>query len=195
MNDKIYISKIFNKEWLKSHERYHCYSERFEILEQKDFIEGLTNTIVKLKEVIFQEKQGNIKNDIIGFPIRENDDLSIIYESLNGLHDLYRVYKDNNYLFQNNNVWMKLKDGIVFQTDFTIDYSSGDYISLKTKYNFTNSDIIIDYMDVVQKKENINKSKYKFDKVIKEIKDTLRNHECTVEEVKSIVLTIESMTR
>lgn len=195
MNEKIYISKIFNKEWLKSHERYHCYSARFEILKQQEFIEGLTNTIIKLKEVMFQEKKGNIEDSTIGFPIRENDDLSIIYESLNGLNDLYRVYKDNNYLFQNNNVWMKLKHGVIFQMDFTIDYSRGDFISLKTKYNFDYSDIIIDYMDIVEKKENPNKSKYKFNKVIKEIKDTLRNYECTKEEIKNIVLTIESVTR
>jgi hypothetical protein len=175
----------FDNDWVQKHLRYHSYSERYEIVKEKEFINGLKSILQELENT----KQIT-KNEHSVFIIREPE-LEIIFEFLVGLNNLYRIYKDRNYLYNNDNdnVWIKIDDNLMFQIELTVDYAQGDYILLTTT-NDANCSVIVDYIDVVEQRDDNNKSNYKNSMVLKEIKRIIDEYKLNKDEIKSLIESI-----
>jgi hypothetical protein len=111
----------FDKNWIEKHSKYHSYSETFEVVKEEGFINGLKSILQELETT----KQIT-KNDYTGFSIREKE-AEVIFEFLKALNNLYRIYKDRNYLYNNYDVWIRIDNDLAFQIELTADYTQGDY--------------------------------------------------------------------
>jgi hypothetical protein len=174
----------FDRNWIEKHSRHHSYSERFEIVKEQEFINGLKSILQELETT----KQIT-NNNYTGFAIREKDG-EIVFEFLTALNNLYRVYKDRNYLYSNYDVWIRIDNDLMFQIELTADYTQGDYVYLTTS-NDTNCSVIVDYIDIVEQREDSNKSNYKDSMALKEIKRIMSEYKLNTDEVKSLIESIE----
>lgn len=174
----------FDKDWIEKHSRYHSYSERFEIIKEDEFINGLKSILQELENT----KQIT-KNEYTGFAIRKKE-AEIIFEFLTALNNLYRIYKDRNYLYSKDDVWIRIDNDLVFQIEFTADYLQGDYIYL-TIINEIEDNIIINYIDIVEQREDNNKSSYKNNMALKEIKRIMNEYKLNKDEIKSLIESIK----
>lgn len=174
----------FDENWIEKHSRYHSYSETFEVVKEEEFINGFKSILQELETT----KQIT-KNEYTGFVIREKD-AEIIFEFLKALNNLYRIYKDRNYLYSNYDVWIKIDNDLVFQIELTADYTQGDYIYLTTT-NDTSSSVIVNYIDIVEQREDNNKSSNKMGMALKEIESIMDEYELNKDEIKSLIESIK----
>lgn len=133
------IEKCFSKEFLKEHNRYHSYTERYNVIKEDGFKNGLINLLNNHATITI-----------------ETSDSDFMIDCFRGLDDLIDAYYYKNYLhtYRNREEIIIQIDNILFTCYKRIEYMN-EFIELQridiSSPNKNMYDNFFDYDDIVNK--------------------------------------------
>lgn len=133
------IEQYFSKEFLKEHSRYHSYTERYNVIKEDEFKNGLINLLNNYATVTIN-----------------TSDSDFMIDCFRGLDELIDIYYYKNYLhtYRNREEIIIQIDGIPFKCYKRIEYMN-EFIELQridiSSPNANMYDNFFDYDDIVNK--------------------------------------------